>query len=128
MRFAVNMAEGGYADEAAEFNVEDVEAIVRTAIHGTLNEHDYNSKKVNEWTNAIVQTCLKELQAMGRPFKYIITSVIMQKTGAGLATTASMHWDTTKDGFCKVPWQNATMHCIITICGISVTVDDPQDD
>ena len=118
----------GYTDEAAEFNVEDVEAIVRTAIHGTLNEHEYNSKKVNEWTNAIVQVCLKELQSLGRPFKYVITSVIMQKNGAGLATSASMHWDTQKDGFCKVPWQNATMHCVVTIYGISVTVDDPQDD
>jgi dynein light chain Tctex-type 1 len=118
----------GYQDEAAEFNVEDVEGIVRTAIMGTLNEHDYNSKKVNEWTNQIVTVCLKELQAMDRPFKYIITSIIMQKNGAGLATTASMNWDTTKDGFCKVPWQNATMHCVVTIYGMALTIDDPQDD
>jgi dynein light chain Tctex-type 1 len=121
------MAEG-YTDEAAEFNVEDVEAIVRQAIHGTLNEHEYNGKRVNEWTNAIINICLKELQALNRPFKYIITSIIMQKTGSGMTTSTSMQWDAGKDGSCKIPWQNGTMHCIVTIFGLSVTVDDPQDD
>ena len=122
------MADGGYQDEAAEFSVEDVEAIVRTAIVGTLNQHQFNAKKVNEWTNSIVQNCLKELQALARAFKYVITCVIMQKTGAGLNTTASMFWDTAKDGHCKVPWQNATMNCLVTIYGLSVAIDDPTDD
>lgn len=116
-----------FQDENAEFSVEDVEGIVRSAIHNSLNEHSYNSKKVNEWTNNIVTNCLKDLQALARPFKYIITCIIMQKTGAGLNTTASMFWDTTKDGYCKVPWQNQTMHCIVTVYGLSVNIDDPQD-
>lgn len=89
-----------YQDEAAEFLVEDVEGIVRQAIHTSLNEHSYNPKKVNEWTNLIVTNCLKDLQALNRPFKYIITSIIMQKNGAGLCTSATMLWDQT-DGLCK---------------------------
>lgn len=116
-----------FQDDSADFSVEDVEGIVRSAIHHSLNEHSYNSKKVNEWTNNIVTNCLKDLQALARPFKYIITCIIMQKTGAGLNTSASMHWDSTKDGFCKVPWQNQTMHCIVTVYGLSVNIDDPQD-
>ena len=51
----------------------------------------------------------------------------MQKNGAGLNTSNSMFWDTGKDGYCKVPWQNATMHCIVTIYGICVNIDDPAD-
>lgn len=120
------MAEA-YQDEGGEFVIEDVEAIIRGAIHNCLNENSYNPKKVNEWTNNVVQNCLKELQALARPFKYIITCIIMQKTGAGLNSTASMHWDATKDGFCRVPWQNPTMHCIVTVFGLSVNIDDPQD-
>lgn len=120
------MAEN-YQDESAEFSVEDVEGIVRTAIHNSLNENAYNSKKVNEWTNNIVTNCLKDLQGLARPFKYIITCIIMQKTGAGLNTSTSMHWDASKDGYCKVPWQNSTMHCIVTVYGLSVNIEDPQD-
>jgi len=117
----------GYQDDSAEFSVEDVESIIRLAIHVSLNEHSYNPKKVNEWTNLIVTNCLKDLQALNRPFKYVITCVIMQKNGAGLITSSSMFWDSSKDGLCKVPWQNATMHCIVTVYGVSVNIDDPQD-
>jgi dynein light chain Tctex-type 1 len=118
--------EGGYQDDAAEFSVEDVEGIVRTSIHNSLNEHSYNPKKVNEWTNLIVTNCLKDLQQLNRPFKYVITCIIMQKNGAGLCTSSSMFWDT-NDGLCKVPWQNLTMHCIVTVYGVSVNIDDSQD-
>jgi dynein light chain Tctex-type 1 len=120
--------EGGFQDDNAEFNVEDVESIVRQAIHVVLNENTFNTKKVNEWTNSIVTSCLKDLQALSRPFKYIITCIIMQKNGAGLSSSCSMHWDTTKDGYCKVPWQNSTMHCIVTVYGLSVNIDDKEND
>jgi len=120
--------EGGFQDDNAEFNVEDVESIVRQAIHVVLNENTFNTKKVNEWTNSIVTSCLKDLQALSRPFKYIITCIIMQKNGAGLSSSCSMHWDTTKDGYCKVPWQNSTMHCIVTVYGLSVNLDDKEND
>lgn len=116
-----------FQDEAAEFSVEDVEGIVRAAIVNSLNEHSYNNKKVNEWTNNIVTNCLKDLQALARPFKYIITCIIMQKTGAGLNTTVSTCWDTTKDGYCKVPYHTNTMFCVVTVYGLSVNIDDPQD-
>lgn len=86
----------------AEFPIEDVENIIKMAIHNALNENSYNSKKVNEWTNTIVTTCLKDLQALSRPYKYIITCIIMQKNGAGLNTSCSMYWDSTRDGSCKV--------------------------
>ncbi len=120
------MAEA-FQDDGGEFIVEDIEGVVRNAIHSTLNEVNYNSKKVNEWTNNIVTGCLKELQALGRPFKYIITCVIMQKVGAGLNTSTSMFGEASKDGYCKIPWQNSTMHCIVTVYGLSVNIDDPQD-
>jgi dynein light chain Tctex-type 1 len=84
-------------------------------------------RKVNEWTNAVVTSCLKQLPALARPFKYVITCTIMQKTGAGLECYASMHWDAAKDGNCKVSWENQTMHCLVTFYGVSVNIDDPHD-
>jgi hypothetical protein len=52
----------GFQDEGAEFAVEDVERVIREAIKATLHDATYNPKKVNEWTNLIVATCLKSLQ------------------------------------------------------------------
>ena len=122
------MADGGYQDDAAEFVPEDIENIIKVAIVNVLNENSYQTKKVNEWTNSIVGSCLKGLQELGRPFKYVITCVIMQKNGAGLNTSSSQLWDANKDGVCKVPWSNLTMSCLVTVYGIATNIDDPQDD
>ena len=31
-------------------------------------------------------------------------------------------------GYCKVPWENATMQCVVTVYGLSVNLDDPADE
>jgi dynein light chain Tctex-type 1 len=90
----------GYTDEAAEFNSEEVEQFIRKAIHVALgNDAQYNPKKVNEWTNGIVTNVLKDLQALNRPFKYVITCIITKMIGAGFVSTTSQFWDASKDGF-----------------------------
>lgn len=116
-----------FQDDTAEFPTEDVEMIVKNAIASCLMENMYNPKKVNDWINSIVDTCLRELVALNRPFKYIITCVIMQKNGAGMNTTASMFWDSTKDRHCVVPWENQTMHSIVTVYGLAVNTDNPAE-
>jgi hypothetical protein len=41
------------------------------ALQMTLNENVYNPKKVSDWTNSVIDQCLKGLQALGKPFKYV---------------------------------------------------------
>ena len=55
-----------FQDEAAEFSVEDVERIIREAIKTALHDTAYNPKKVNEWSNLIVTSCLKSLQELSK--------------------------------------------------------------
>lgn len=57
----------GFQDESAEFSIEQVENIIRDAIKAALHDCTYNPKKVNEWTNQIVASCLKSLQELGKP-------------------------------------------------------------
>jgi dynein light chain Tctex-type 1 len=65
-------------------------------------------QQVTDWTNHIVDNCLRELQSLNKPYKYIITCIIMQKNGAGLNAAASMYWDTEKDNQCEVSPLNLT--------------------
>ena len=51
----------------------------------------------------------------------------MQKHGAGLVSAVSTFWDVNKDGLCKVTWENSTMHCIVTVFGISVNIESRED-
>ena len=116
-----------FQDDAAEFSVEDVDTICKNAIAGCLTDVTYSAKKVTDWTNHIVDNCLRELQSLNKPYKYIITCVIMQKNGAGLNTCASMFWDKDKDNMCHVPWENQNMHCIVTVYGCAVHIDSRDD-
>lgn len=81
-----------------EFQVEDVEAIAKRTVQAALIQVQYDQDRVTAWTNSIIDTCLKDLQAMGKPFKYIVTCIITQKNGAGLHTAAGAFWDSRKDG------------------------------
>ena len=57
----------------------------------------------------MTDTILKELQGLNRPFKYVVTTIIMQKNGAGMDTGAAMHWDANKDGLVCIPWENGEL-------------------
>ena len=78
------------------------------------------------WSNLLIDGCLKGLQNHNKAFKYVVTVVIMQKTGAGLHTAATCYWDTKRDGYCKVPWENDTIHCITTVFGMAIQPSGPD--
>ena len=101
--------------EDDQFPQEDIETIAKNAIVGTLGDCAYNAKKVGDWTNSMTDTILKELQGLNRPFKYVVTTIIMQKNGAGLHTATSTFWDITTDGSATVRWESKTMYCIATV-------------
>ena len=58
--------------------------------------------------------------ALNKPFKYIVTCVIMQKNGAGLHTSSSCYWDNSTDGSRTVRWENKSMYCIATVFGVAI--------
>jgi dynein light chain Tctex-type 1 len=113
-----------FQDIGDEFLVEDVETIVKSAIGSVLSDVLYIPKKVNEWSNSIITGTLKGLQSLNCPSKYVVTVIMMQKNGAGLMSVASTFWDADKDGLCKVRWENSTIHCIVTVYGLSVNIDN----
>uniref|UniRef100_G1KD68 Dynein light chain Tctex-type 1 n=1 Tax=Anolis carolinensis TaxID=28377 RepID=G1KD68_ANOCA len=71
---------------------------VITAIEGTIGGNAYMHSKVNQWTTSVVEQILSQLTKLGKPFKYVVTCVIMQKNGAGLHTASSCFWDNSADG------------------------------
>lgn len=43
------------------FPTEDAVTIVRNAISNCLSEHSYTARRVNDWANTIVDSCLREV-------------------------------------------------------------------
>ena len=93
------------------------EVPLRTLTSVSMSRH---RAKINDWSNNIIAAALKGLQSLNRPYKYAITVILMQKNGAGLVSAASTYWDTSTDGLCKVMWENAYMHCVVTVYGTAL--------
>jgi dynein light chain Tctex-type 1 len=108
--------------EESAFVVEDVQNIIKESIEAVLEGCTYQSIKVPQWTNNVVEQCMKRLIALNKPFKYVVTCLIMQKNGAGLVTASSCYWDTLSDGTSIYRWENPkkNMDCITTVFGLAI--------
>ena len=107
---------GDQPTEETQFVVDEVSNVIKEAIETTIGGNSYmvcflpkysignliifslQHAKVNQWTNGVVESCLASLTKLQKPFKYIVTCVIMQKNGAGLHTASSCYWDNSTDG------------------------------
>mmetsp|Transcript_8219 Transcript_8219/g.19694 ORF Transcript_8219/g.19694 Transcript_8219/m.19694 type:complete len:114 (-) Transcript_8219:2047-2388(-) len=106
-------------DEAA-FVADDVSNIIKESIDSVLQNQQYSMHKVGQWTSSCLDNCIKRLTSLNKPFKYVVTCVIMEKNGAGLHTAASCYWDNSSDGSRTVRWENKTMYCICTVFGLAI--------
>merc|ERR1711971_801005 len=104
-----------------EFVSEQVNDIVKNAITKNLGNAQYNKDRVNTWCTSIIDDCLKDLAKLEKPFKYVVTCVIMQKNGSPMHTGTSLFWDTKTDGLScmqttiKDAAGMETMDCVTTI-------------
>ncbi len=99
---------------------DEVEALVKESIDAVLENAPYKHDFVGQWTNDVVETCVKRLAGLGKPFKYVVTCVIMQRNGAGLHTAASCFWDNDTDGSRTVRWENQSLYAVVTAFGLAL--------
>uniref|UniRef100_A0A3B4ZBI4 Dynein light chain Tctex-type 1 n=1 Tax=Stegastes partitus TaxID=144197 RepID=A0A3B4ZBI4_9TELE len=92
----------------------------KTAVEGVVGGNVYQHSRVKQWNSSVIEQCLSQLNKLGKPFKYIVNCIIMQKTGAGLQTACACFWDNSTDGCCAVKWENESMHCIVNVFGMAI--------
>nr|XP_055046504.1 dynein light chain Tctex-type 1 [Misgurnus anguillicaudatus] len=113
-----NMDDSGVEETA--FVVDEVSSIVKESIEGAIGGNIYQQNRVSMWTSNVVEQCLSQLSKLGKPFKYIVTCIIIQKNGAGLQSASSCFWDNTTDGSCTVRWENKSIYCIVSVFGLAI--------
>jgi len=106
--------------EEKAFSVEEVMAIIKESIENTCQNQSYQHAKVAQWNSNIVEQTLKKLSELNKPFKYLVTCVIMQKNGAGLHTANSCFWDNSSDGSATYKYDSKTMYVIVSVFGLAI--------
>jgi dynein light chain Tctex-type 1 len=112
--------------EQSAFKGEEVQKIVLQAIQSVLANQKYEDAKVAHWIDEICELSVEKLHALRKPFKYIVTCCISQRTGSALHSAYACHWDTVSDGALAVTWpkrnanevSNQTMMCIATVFAV----------
>jgi dynein light chain Tctex-type 1 len=69
-----------------ELVTEDLATTIKQSVETVLGAENlpFQPEKVNQWCQQIIDACLKDLIKADKPFKYVVTCIIMQKNGAGL--------------------------------------------
>ena len=108
-------------EDAIGFSSQQITDDINACMKAKLAHEKWNPKKVDQWTKDIIEASLKALapsdQPKQKPFKYVVTCCVMQRTGAGMVTSFSAYWDPDKDGVTAIPFTNEAgdIHCVTTI-------------
>mmetsp|Transcript_5387 Transcript_5387/g.7282 ORF Transcript_5387/g.7282 Transcript_5387/m.7282 type:complete len:120 (+) Transcript_5387:170-529(+) len=99
---------------------DEMDTVIRESVESTLGTAAFQHNKVNPWTSNIVEGSLKRLAALNKPFKYIVTCALLQKSGGGMHIASTSLWDDKTDAKMTIMWENGTMHCIVTVYWLAI--------
>ncbi|KAL0206740.1 hypothetical protein P9112_012451 [Eukaryota sp. TZLM1-RC] len=108
------------SSEETAFVQEEVQNIVQESCETVLSKAVYTPDKVSQYTNDVIETVLKHLTALNKPFKYIVSCILTQKSGAGFHTASSAYWDSNTDGSAIVQYETPTMRVVVNVFALAI--------
>lgn len=107
---------------AFEFNKlkEDVSSKADELLKTVLESSKYSSAKTTEWIDKIGSQMITSLCTTSPNFKYIVSTVILQKVGAGFHSEVTSYWDHTTDGVVLSKFENESLICLCTIICVAI--------
>lgn len=99
------------------------EVTTRTALDAmfkVLESKKYTAGKTSEWADQIGNGVIEKMRSIAPYFKYVVTSFIIEKVGAGMHYESVSHWDPKTDGSITAKFENDTILCICTVIGVAM--------
>ena len=97
-----------------------VEGIIRDVVASTIGEAQFQHTKMTPWVEAITEGCIKRLVALAKPFKFVVTTNVCQRAGAGLHAAAAMLNNEHTDALASVRWENDTTLVLTSVYWVAV--------
>ena len=117
--------------EKYAFQEDVVKKKVREVVESVLGSCEYDEELVPVWVDSICALCVEELHAAKKPYKYIVTTTILQRTGSAIHSSRSAYWDGVSDGAVTVLWpkrnateqQSKTIIAMVTVFALAFYVN-----
>lgn len=110
----------GEDETSFESLLPQISTAVQEIIDVVLSGQAYNQNDVQTWVDDISAQTIDKLQTFSANFKYIVTTNIVQRVGAGIHFQSSFYWDQQTDGHATIKADTSTMHCIVHVFGIGI--------
>jgi dynein light chain Tctex-type 1 len=107
-------------DQNQELTKEDIDSVLSKATENFGKDNTYKKEKATQYTQSIIDFVVKELVKLRKHYKFTVTCVLMQKSGAGLTTAASLYGDNNKDGYVSTFTDFGTFQAILTVFHIAI--------
>lgn len=88
-----------------KYNDAEIKNIINKIIEDIIGRESYQQTEANKWTSYIVELIMESIQKLKKPFKYVVTCVIMEKNGAGLHISSACFWDSQQDDSSTVQYE-----------------------
>lgn len=98
-----------------------IDKIAREKIEKTLGEEKvFKVDKVKRWTEIISRECVRDLVKLQKPYKFLVSCNINQRTGGSLVQHSSCFTDPVRDVITTTHWLNDVMHCIVNVYALTL--------
>ncbi|CAD7950328.1 unnamed protein product [Amoebophrya sp. A25] len=119
------MSEEKDETEEVGWSSDEVDRILLETCDQVLLNEVYSDAMVPSWVNLICETAMFRLNETRKPFKWIVSCLIMQKNGAGVHASTAAFWDVTNDGLLTTVWPrdkgkdqgNKTIQAVVSVIG-----------
>lgn len=85
-----------------------------------LESKKYAPGKTTEWADQIGNGIIEKMRPIAPYFKYLVTSFIIEKVGAGIHYESVSHWDPKTDGSVTAKFENDSIICLCTVVGVAI--------
>mmetsp|Transcript_7158 Transcript_7158/g.27400 ORF Transcript_7158/g.27400 Transcript_7158/m.27400 type:complete len:126 (-) Transcript_7158:72-449(-) len=124
----MNLDDLGSSEELA-FTPEQVEGSLYSVITQVIGQSVYEDNMVAKWVDEINDRCMEQLGELSKPFKYTVTTFIMQRNGAGVHSSHCCFWDMATDIVAQANWpndkhrdqHNSRMYVVVTVFASAMT-------
>ncbi|KAI9311888.1 dynein light chain Tctex-type 1 [Dichotomocladium elegans] len=99
---------------------DDMLSVVKESVETVLKDVDYVHSKVAGWNSDVIEACLSKLKTLNKNYKYVVTSVILQKNGAGFYAGSSVYWDSTRDDNVSYRHETKSYYALINVFALSI--------
>lgn len=85
----------------------------------TYNAISYKKEKSSTWCNQLMDQCLRALIKLDKPYKYVVTCVMQQNTGAPICSMGGAFFEETDGAVCKTISIN-NLYFSLSIYGLAI--------